>query len=165
MIAKYLAALACLVLFLGTGISQEKTKSADDRVKELLQKYRALPEKAQLGKEGARIIEQLKGMRDLSPQSQDAIQRLILFHNLGQIRLALPNYEGKEKGDPKMFYNLLPYIEQAQPRLKWEYKVMPELDIRTLGKDDLAAGLNKLGDESWELVGLSESRFIFKRRK
>jgi hypothetical protein len=37
---------------------------------------------------------------------------------------------------------------------KWEYQVLTKEQVAGLGKKDLAAGLNKLGDESWELVAV-----------
>jgi hypothetical protein len=45
---------------------------------------------------------------------------------------------------------------------RWEYRVMTKDQLLDLGKKDLAAGLNKLGDEGWELVSV-EPAFIFKR--
>jgi WD40 repeat protein len=52
--------------------------------------------------------------------------------------------------------------EKVRPR--WEYKVASEADILKLGKDDLTAGLNKLGEDGWELVGSEKTRFILKRK-
>jgi hypothetical protein len=37
---------------------------------------------------------------------------------------------------------------------KWEYRVLAKREVAELGKKDLAAGLNKLGDEGWELVAV-----------
>jgi hypothetical protein len=37
---------------------------------------------------------------------------------------------------------------------KWEYKALTKAQVADLGKKDFAAGLNKLGDEGWELVAL-----------
>src|SRR6516162_1884631 len=45
---------------------------------------------------------------------------------------------------------------------KWEYRVLTKEQILDLGKKDLAAGLNQLGDEGWELAAV-ESAYIFKR--
>jgi hypothetical protein len=45
---------------------------------------------------------------------------------------------------------------------KWEYRVLTKVQVVALGKNDLAAGLNRLGDEGWELAA-TEPAFIFKR--
>ena len=45
---------------------------------------------------------------------------------------------------------------------RWEYRVLTEEQVIALGKKDLAAGLNKLGDEGWELVTVG-AHYIFKR--
>jgi hypothetical protein len=45
---------------------------------------------------------------------------------------------------------------------RWEYRVLTKGQVRDLGKGDLAAALNKLGDEGWELVAV-EPAYIFKR--
>jgi hypothetical protein len=161
--------LACLTILLGTGIAQEKNKSPDEQVKELIAKYRALPEKDQIGPKGASLIKQLKAVPGkLAQQSREAIARLEVAHNLRQIALAIPNYEGKDAKppsvDPKWFSQLLPYIEPGLARPRWEYKVVSEADILKLGKDDLAAGLNKLGEDGWELVAFEKTRFILKRQ-
>jgi hypothetical protein len=161
--------LACLTILLGTGIAQEKDKSPDEQVKELIGKYRALPEKDQIGPKGASLIKQLKAVPGkLTQQSREAIARLEVAHNLRQIALAMPHYEGKDAKppsvDPKGFAQLLPYIEQGLARPRWQYKVVSEADILKLGKDDLAAGLNKLGEDGWELVGFEKTRFILKRQ-
>ncbi|HKI37103.1 MAG TPA: hypothetical protein VKA46_34940 [Gemmataceae bacterium] len=47
---------------------------------------------------------------------------------------------------------------------QWEYHVLTEEQVSALGKRDLTAGLNKLGDEGWELV-TAGARYIFKRPK
>ena len=47
---------------------------------------------------------------------------------------------------------------------KWEYRVLTKDQVIELGKKDLAAGLNLLGEEGWELAAV-ESAFIFKRPK
>jgi hypothetical protein len=46
--------------------------------------------------------------------------------------------------------------------VQWEYRVLTRDQILDLGKKDLAAGLNQLGDDGWELV-VAEPTFIFKR--
>jgi hypothetical protein len=169
MVPRCIAGLACLTVLLGTGIAQEKAKSPDEQVKELIVKYRALPEKDQVGPEGASIIKQLKAVPgELATQSREAIARLEAAHNLRQIALATQRYEGKDarppSADPKWPPQLLPYIEQGLARPRWEYKVVSEADILKLGKGGLAAGLNKLGEDGWELVGFEKTRFILKRQ-
>jgi len=37
---------------------------------------------------------------------------------------------------------------------KWEYRALSRDQVAELGKKDFAAGLNKLGDEGWELVAV-----------
>jgi hypothetical protein len=177
MILRSFAGLACLALVLGTATSQGQEKSPDQQVKDLIEKYRALPEKGRFGQEGAGLLRQLKAVRGkLSPQSREAIARMETAHNLGQLALALQEDKGKDwkpldpgwkppRADPGWYYHILPYVEQRLPRPRWEYKVVSELDILNLGKNDLAAGLNKLGEESWELIGFEKTRFIFKRQK
>ena len=53
---------------------------------------------------------------------------------------------------------------KSAPVRQWEYRVLSKGEIFSLGKRDLAAGLNKLGDEGWELV-VFETSYIFKRPK
>jgi hypothetical protein len=45
---------------------------------------------------------------------------------------------------------------------RWEYRVLTREQILDLGNKDLAAGLNKLGNDSWELAGI-DTVYIFKR--
>ena len=56
----------------------------------------------------------------------------------------------------------------AEPKpgilFQWEYRVLTEEQVAALGKKDLAAGLNALGDEGWELV-TAGAHYIFKRPK
>jgi hypothetical protein len=47
---------------------------------------------------------------------------------------------------------------------RWEYRVLTEEQVIALGKKDLQAGLNKLGDEGWELV-TAGAHYILKRPK
>jgi hypothetical protein len=47
---------------------------------------------------------------------------------------------------------------------RWEYRVLTEEQVVALGKKDLAAGLNELGDQGWELVSVG-AHYIFKRPK
>jgi hypothetical protein len=60
-----------------------------------------------------------------------------------------------------------PVTAFAQGRLeavaRWEYRVLTKEDILVLGKKDLAAGLNQLGEDGWELVAAEP--YIFKRPK
>ena len=53
---------------------------------------------------------------------------------------------------------------KAEAVLRWEYRVFTKQQILDLGNKDLAAGLNKLGDEGWELAGI-DGQYIFKRFK
>jgi hypothetical protein len=39
-------------------------------------------------------------------------------------------------------------------RAKWEYRVLTREQVAKLGKNDLVAGLNLLGEEGWELVSV-----------
>jgi hypothetical protein len=50
----------------------------------------------------------------------------------------------------------------AAPR--WEYRVLTRDQVTELGKRDLAAGLNRLGDDGWELAAI-DAAYIFKRPK
>jgi hypothetical protein len=57
--------------------------------------------------------------------------------------------EGKQEGVPK-----------------WEYRVLTKDQVLDLGKKDLTAGLNKIGDEGWELIAVEQiGGYIFKRPK
>jgi hypothetical protein len=47
---------------------------------------------------------------------------------------------------------------------KWEYQILTKEQIIELGKKDLTAGLNRLGEQGWELAAV-EMAFIFKRAK
>jgi hypothetical protein len=52
----------------------------------------------------------------------------------------------------------------AAPR--WEYRALTKAKLLDLGKNDLEAGLNQLGDEGWELVAVDASfTYTFKRPK
>jgi type II secretory pathway component GspD/PulD (secretin) len=53
---------------------------------------------------------------------------------------------------------------------KWEYKILTKDGVADLGKGEVGAGLNALGDDSWELIAVEpggrsarESSFYFKR--
>lgn len=150
-------------------------KASDEKVKELIAKYGALADKAQLGPEGARIIEQLKALRaGLSDRSKEKVARLETSRNLRQLGLAIHNYATKDEKKPPEtpnFADILKYMETdnvfkpAERSAQWEYKILTEEDVRKLGKTDLTAGLNKLGEESWEMVSSDKGRFFFKRRK
>jgi hypothetical protein len=52
----------------------------------------------------------------------------------------------------------------AQPDtgLRWEYRVLSKDEILGAGNKDLAAGLNRLGDQGWELAAV-DGAYIFKR--
>jgi hypothetical protein len=45
---------------------------------------------------------------------------------------------------------------------RWEYRVLTKQQVLDLGKKDLAAGLNQLGSEGWELA-VVDVDYIFKR--
>ena len=45
---------------------------------------------------------------------------------------------------------------------QWEYRVLTREQLIDLGKKDLTAGLNRLGEDGWELAAV-ESGYIFKR--
>ncbi len=45
---------------------------------------------------------------------------------------------------------------------RWEYRVLTRDQILDLGKKDLAAGLNQLGADGWELAAI-DTVYIFKR--
>ncbi len=49
-----------------------------------------------------------------------------------------------------------------KPVTRWEYRVVSRDQVAELGKSDLAAGLNRLGSEGWELV-VVDGGYIFKR--
>ncbi len=53
---------------------------------------------------------------------------------------------------------------EDKPIPKWEYRVATKDQVVELGKNDLAAGLNKLGNDGWELV-VVDGGYIFKRPK
>jgi hypothetical protein len=46
----------------------------------------------------------------------------------------------------------------------WEYRVLKKDQVLDLGKKDLAAGLNRLGDQGWELAAV-DTVYIFKRAR
>src|SRR6516162_8026330 len=52
----------------------------------------------------------------------------------------------------------------AEPPAQWEYQVLTKAQLFDLGNKDLATGLNKLGNEGWELAAI-DSAYIFKRPK
>jgi hypothetical protein len=58
--------------------------------------------------------------------------------------------------------NSLAAEEVTGPLLKWEYRVLTKDQVLDLGNKDLRAGLNRLGDEGWELA-VTEPSYIFKR--
>jgi hypothetical protein len=53
---------------------------------------------------------------------------------------------------------------KPEPGVKWEYRIVSKEQLLDLGKKDLTAGLNALGDEGWELVAAGPE-YIFKRAK
>ncbi len=68
---------------------------------------------------------------------------------------------------PMLLALLVPGIGQAPAQenaatLRWEYRVLSKQHVLDLGKQDLAAGLNALGDAGWELAAV-DAAYIFKR--
>jgi hypothetical protein len=53
---------------------------------------------------------------------------------------------------------------KSQAGTRWEYRVLTKQQVLDLGSKDLATGLNKLGDDGWELTAV-DSAYIFKRPK
>jgi DNA repair exonuclease SbcCD ATPase subunit len=60
---------------------------------------------------------------------------------------------------------LRPTKTQVEQRVRWEYKVMTIAEVRSLGNNDLGAGLNRLGDEGLELVSIDKDQCVLKRSK
>ena len=58
----------------------------------------------------------------------------------------------------------LPQVHVPLIGERWEYEVLTKDKVIALGGKDLAAGLNLLGGQGWELAGIDGS-YIFKRRK
>jgi hypothetical protein len=59
-----------------------------------------------------------------------------------------------------------PARKEAPARQQWEYQAVGRKKVEELGKNDLTAGLNKLGDDGWELVAVSPpTEYYFKRPK
>jgi hypothetical protein len=58
----------------------------------------------------------------------------------------------------------LPAQYTAAGPSKWEYRVFTKVEVLDLGNKDLTTGLNKLGEEGWELAAI-DSAYIFKRPK
>ena len=52
--------------------------------------------------------------------------------------------------------------EKPSPVPVWEYKVLTKENVVELGQKDLAAGLNQLGRDGWELTAV-DGVYIFKR--
>src|SRR5271169_6346014 len=44
--------------------------------------------------------------------------------------------------------------ERSGTSVKWEYRVLTQEKVAELGKNDVAAGLNILGEEGWQLVAV-----------
>jgi hypothetical protein len=58
----------------------------------------------------------------------------------------------------------VPEERQSDAVTRWEYQILTKEQIIELGKKDLTAGLNRLGEQGWELAAV-EAAFIFKRAK
>jgi hypothetical protein len=50
--------------------------------------------------------------------------------------------------------NVAPVTPPGVAGPRWEYKIQTSDTLTELGQGDLAAGLNKLGDEGWELISV-----------
>jgi hypothetical protein len=79
-----------------------------------------------------------------------------------------------QSGLPGKGSNSTPGIvpDGAGSRVKWEYAILSREDITKRGAGDFVAGLNKLGDEGWELISITGPRgapraeeALFKRLK
>ena len=57
-----------------------------------------------------------------------------------------------------------PAVRSAESALRWEYRILTKAQLLDLGKKDLTAALNQLGDEGWELAAF-DAAYIFKRPK
>jgi hypothetical protein len=57
-----------------------------------------------------------------------------------------------------------PASADAKPAfpIQWEYRVLTREQVLELGKKDMAAGLNKLGAEGWELVAIEPANVAAK---
>jgi hypothetical protein len=51
---------------------------------------------------------------------------------------------------------------KSDPVTRWEYRVLNKQQLLELGNNDFAAGLNKVGDDGWELA-VVDGAYIFKR--
>jgi hypothetical protein len=54
--------------------------------------------------------------------------------------------------------------EKSAAAVLWEYQVLSKQKVIDLGQKDLAAGLNQLGRDGWELAAI-DGDYIFKRSK
>src|ERR1700693_3625381 len=57
-----------------------------------------------------------------------------------------------------------PVESRPDSAAKWEYQVLSKEQVIGPAKKDLAAGLNRLGSEGWELAAI-DGAYIFKRPK
>jgi hypothetical protein len=147
----------------------------DQQVAELVEAYRALPATAKLEAEGDRILERVHMVRGkLSPRSKEAIARLEASDTLRRLaqalqkndEAALKNVVSKQRDREILAHRLTEALTYTEPSPKrWEYKVLAEAYVEKLGEGELAAGLDQLGEEGWELVGGEKGRLIFKREK
>ena len=65
-----------------------------------------------------------------------------------------PQFKGSKKGKGSgsgFSFGPPPFAVSSSPS-QWEYAVKTAAEIRELGNADIQAGLNKLGDDGWELV-------------
>jgi hypothetical protein len=55
-----------------------------------------------------------------------------------------------------------PAAAQSDATVRWDYRILSKVELLELGKQDLAAGLNHLGAQGWELAAI-DTVYIFKR--
>jgi hypothetical protein len=144
-------------------------------VADLVEAYRALPAEAKLEAEGDRIIERLHVVRGkLAQRSREAITRVEASDTLRRLAQALQKNDreslkglvSKQREREILAVRLTQAVTYLEPSLRrWEYKILAEAYVEKLGEGDLAAGLSRLGEEGWELVGFEKRRFVFKREK
>jgi hypothetical protein len=150
-------------------------RTPDQRARDLIKKYEVLVPEAKAGPTGDKIIQQLRGLsKELPVELRETVARLEVQHNLRKIDIKIPNIKNTPGKVPAVDpYAPSPYFPQWRP--KWEYKVASESEVAKLGKGDLAAGLNQLGEDGWDLVAvhstapasgaLTPVRYVFKRLK
>ena len=163
---RWFAVILCPLMFaLATSQAAGGEKKPEEQAKELIDKYQSLTDKAKIGPDGSKLMKQLKALTGLSRATQDTISRLEVRHNLMSIRIAIAEVQDKAKPDDAIWPLIIDFFpQQAVPsRVKWEYKVINQDAIIKLGKGDITAGLNVLGNDHWELVSIVAESYFFKR--